>query len=93
MDVWIVSEYGVTKSWIKIKKIPYFDDPRKSVDAMPLCFSKNGDIVLVFGSIVAVYDGKHKTYKSRVDVVDAVVEANVYVESLVSPFGNEEPRQ
>ncbi|KAL7124510.1 hypothetical protein ABFS83_14G053200 [Erythranthe nasuta] len=90
-SVWVMKEYGVRESWTKIWTLSDFDDPKNRIrDAMPLCFRNNGDIAVAFGSSIVVYNGKNKLREIRGAIVNDIIESLVYVESLVSPFGDEE---
>ncbi|KAL3507355.1 hypothetical protein ACH5RR_032737 [Cinchona calisaya] len=82
-DVWVMKEYGVRDSWSKVVSVPYLGDPEKSRYSMPVCLLRNGEILLVFGSGLAVYNPKSSAF--RYPQVNGLEEVNMYVQSLVSP--------
>ncbi|KAL3507359.1 hypothetical protein ACH5RR_032741 [Cinchona calisaya] len=82
-DVWVMKEYGVRDSWSKVVSVPYLDDPEKSSYSIPVCLLRNGEILLVFGSGLVVYNPKSNAF--RYPRINGLEEVNIYVESLVSP--------
>ncbi|EYU32646.1 hypothetical protein MIMGU_mgv1a020901mg [Erythranthe guttata] len=94
ISVWVMMKYGMRESWTKIWTSSKLDYPGKVIcGASPLCLKKNGDITVAFGNNVVVYNGGNVLRKSRVDMLDGVIDSVVYVETLVSPFGDEEHGQ
>lgn len=89
INVWLMKRYGDAKSWTKIWTLPDFVEPRYP-SLSPLWVTNNGDVAVGYGSIVFVYDGVNNKCKSQVDMVEFLHHPKIYVESLVSPFGNEE---
>ncbi|XP_059309947.1 F-box/kelch-repeat protein At3g23880-like [Lycium ferocissimum] len=59
-DVWVMKEYGVKESWIKMYTIKYLSDlenPYFSRLLPPtLCMSKKGEILLVIGSTLMIHN-------------------------------------
>ncbi|XP_012842264.1 PREDICTED: F-box/kelch-repeat protein At3g23880-like [Erythranthe guttata] len=92
LDLWVMKEYGVTESWTKIwTKSDFVDRPDLSGGpTIPVCWTKNGDIVMVRGYDVLVCNGRNILRKSRVDMIGDRIDSIVYVESLVSPFIHQE---
>ncbi|XP_027116778.2 F-box/kelch-repeat protein At3g23880 [Coffea arabica] len=88
VDVWVMKEYGVRDSWSKVVSVPYLDDPEKSRYSFPVCLLKNGEILLVLGSGLVLYNPQSNTFKYR--QINGVEEVNMYAESLVSPLFIEE---
>ncbi|PIN13420.1 hypothetical protein CDL12_13946 [Handroanthus impetiginosus] len=85
-DVWVMKEYGVKESWSKVVTIPYVNDPGRFLYSKPLCMLPNGDISLVFGNHFIVYNVKDNSFRHpETSNVAAFLEADIYVESLVSP--------
>lgn len=83
VDVWVMKEYGVRESWSKVVSVPYMDDPGKSRYSFPVCLLRNGEVLLVFGSGLVVYNLKNSTF--RYLQINELEEVNMYVESLVLP--------
>ncbi|KAL7109503.1 hypothetical protein ACP275_06G179200 [Erythranthe tilingii] len=71
LDVWVMNEYGVSESWIKIVTVPYIHLPlsNPSILTPSLCVGPNGEILF-------------ECPKMR--SFGAFLEAGVYFESLVS---------
>ncbi|KAL1542525.1 F-box/kelch-repeat protein-like protein [Salvia divinorum] len=85
VDVWVLKVYGVSDSWMKLVVIPYLDDPWKGPYSTPLCVGGKGEILLVYGSGFVVYDRKKGSLRHpKIRNIDTFLEADVYVESLVS---------
>ncbi|KAG8390674.1 hypothetical protein BUALT_Bualt01G0108200 [Buddleja alternifolia] len=92
VDVWVLKRYGVKESWDKVVTVPYsLRDPWKGPYSTPLFIGPKGEVFLVYGSSFVMYDPKDNWFK-RPDMVDfgAFLEADVYVESLVSLVPNGE---
>ncbi|XP_059293584.1 F-box/kelch-repeat protein At3g23880-like [Lycium ferocissimum] len=93
LDVWVMKEYGVKESWTKMYTI---NCPGDEVDIChllcPLLFtSKKGEILVVFGSVSMIYNPKDESirYSEVINNFDGDYEAEIYVESLVSPFSTQ----
>ncbi|KAF7146087.1 hypothetical protein RHSIM_Rhsim04G0210700 [Rhododendron simsii] len=96
LNVWVMKEYGVEESWTKlfvVSNVPP-NVPGESFFeyCALLCFTKDGEFVLRLnlGASVklAIYNPKRKTYK-RIGMPQnwKGFDADLYVESLVSPLG------
>nr|XP_043640119.1 F-box/kelch-repeat protein At3g23880-like [Erigeron canadensis] len=83
-DMWVMKDYGVNESWTKLVSIPYLTDPGRDQYSVPLCISKDGKVLLQFGSKLFAYDSRNRSF-SEVENFDECLEACTYVESLVSP--------
>ncbi|XP_009614765.1 F-box/kelch-repeat protein At3g23880 [Nicotiana tabacum] len=92
-DVWVMKEYGVKESWTKMYSIRCPNDPGKYMFSPPLCMSNKGEILLVFGSIFMKYNPDDDSISyPEVTNFDACLEAEIYIESLVCPLLQNEPR-
>ncbi|XP_052490376.1 F-box protein CPR1 [Gossypium raimondii] len=95
VDVWIMKEYGVKESWIKLVSYYEPESIQASPFPVPLAFSKNGDKVLLFIAYkwchTATRTGKFVWYdleSQRVEKVEirgipASFDVDLYVDSLV----------
>ncbi|EYU32644.1 hypothetical protein ABFS82_14G033500 [Erythranthe guttata] len=91
INVWVMMKYGVRESWTKIWTFSYLEYSKTEICGVsPLCLKKNGDIIIAFENNVVVYNGRNELRKSRVEMLDGVIDSVVYVETLVSRFGDEE---
>lgn len=93
LDVWVMKEYGIKESWTLMLTIKYPGDEVEMCNLFyPLLFmSKKGEILVVFGSISMIYNPKDESIRySEVTNFDGYYEAEIYIESLVSPFSIEE---
>ncbi|XP_031113999.1 F-box/kelch-repeat protein At3g23880-like [Ipomoea triloba] len=89
MDLWVMREYGVNESWTKMFTIPPLYDPWNRTFSSPICISKNGEVVLVLGSTIVVFYPKSKALRyPEIINFSAILEADIYVESLVSPVAD-----
>lgn len=83
-DFWLMREYGVGESWARLRiTISY-------LCIKPLCFSKNGEAVMDIDGRLVLYNFGDHTCKDL--VVHGLpegdeIEADTYIESLVSPNG------
>ncbi|KAA8548436.1 hypothetical protein F0562_000120 [Nyssa sinensis] len=85
VDVWVMKEYNVKDSWTKLITIPY--STGRPLYSMPLCISKNDEILTESGSSLVIYNSTNNI--SRCPLIhhfQACVEVVTYVESLVSPI-------
>ncbi|GMI74250.1 CONSTITUTIVE EXPRESSER OF PR GENES 1, CONSTITUTIVE EXPRESSER OF PR GENES 30 [Hibiscus trionum] len=83
VDIWMMKEYGVKESWIKMVSVNQFK-PFDFVE--PLAFSKNGDraLMCIDHKRFVWYDLRSKRVKTvRIEGVPSLFEAEVLVESLV----------
>ncbi|KAI5654282.1 hypothetical protein M9H77_31469 [Catharanthus roseus] len=85
-DLWVMKEYGSHESWTKLVSIPYVNSPVNSTYSMPLYMLKNGEILLIFGTTLVVYNPKQNSFRyPQLNNLTTFFEVSVYVESLVSP--------
>ncbi|XP_027118999.1 F-box/kelch-repeat protein At3g06240-like [Coffea arabica] len=90
-DVWIMKEYGIRESWMKVLSIPHHESWAYPSYKL-LCTSEDEKILLINGPDLVLYnakDGSFKSYKvglssSSADLQFTLSDACVYVESLVS---------
>ncbi|KAK8282364.1 hypothetical protein V6Z11_D08G022100 [Gossypium hirsutum] len=98
-DVWIMKEYGVKESWVKLMSSTYPDLLLCSPSEVPLAFSKNGDKVLFHFKLnrdrrdsLVWYDlGSKRVEEVGIRGVPIVYDVDLYVESLV-PLNLNPPR-
>ncbi|KAK4430145.1 F-box/kelch-repeat protein [Sesamum alatum] len=89
-DFWVLKEYGIKESWTKVVSIPYLNDPGKFLYSKPLFMLPNGEILFVFGMHLVVYNPKDNCLRHpETSNLGAFLEADVYIESLVSPAASE----
>ncbi|CAH9071855.1 unnamed protein product [Cuscuta europaea] len=94
MDLWVMKEYGVAESWTKMVTIPRLDEPKDKSFCSSLCIADTGDVVLLCGSTIVVYDPKTKALRyPEIANFGDILEAETYVESLVSPVSDRETQQ
>ncbi|GLT97895.1 hypothetical protein SLE2022_154370 [Rubroshorea leprosula] len=86
VDIWMMKEYGVKESWTKLVSVKYPWNLTPSQLSKSLCFMKCNGILMFLGNYLAIFDMDGKTYKYPViyGVMDCD-EADIYIESLVSP--------
>ncbi|XP_058213036.1 F-box protein CPR1-like [Rhododendron vialii] len=102
LDVWVMKEYGVKESWTKLFVVsnvaPNVPGESFFEYCELLCFTKDGEFVLrlKLGASVklAIYNPKRKTFK-RIGMPQnwKGFDVDLYVESLVSPLGCNNPRR
>ncbi|KAL7081647.1 hypothetical protein ACP275_14G051700 [Erythranthe tilingii] len=106
MDVWVMTkkcgetEYSWTRVWKLCRDMMLYGHRGNTVCPLWLTRIENGDIVVTFGVSyglnVVVYSGSNVLHTSRVRTVDdpscldVEFEAKIFVESLVSPFGDQQ---
>ncbi|KAK4283593.1 hypothetical protein QN277_000528 [Acacia crassicarpa] len=84
--VWLMKDYGVRESWMKLVSIPYLPNPEDFSYSVPYCISKNGKVLLMFEFDLVLYDPKDQSFKyPRIEGGKGWFDAEVYVETLVSP--------
>ncbi|KZV50796.1 F-box/kelch-repeat protein-like [Dorcoceras hygrometricum] len=85
MDVWLMKEYGVRKSWTKVASIQFFLDLMENqyIRPCPLFLSADSRILINYGSNISVYDPGNPQIHHFSDSVDVV--GITYSESLTSP--------
>ncbi|CAN4120765.1 unnamed protein product [Withania somnifera] len=86
-DVWVMKEYGVKESWTKMFSIKYAGDPMGySMFSPPFCMSSEGEFLFKNGSFM-IYNPNDDSMRSpNVTNCDHLLEAKLYIESLVWPF-------
>ncbi|XP_017635966.2 F-box protein CPR1-like [Gossypium arboreum] len=90
VDVWIMKEYGVKESWVKLMSSTQPDLLPGSPFEVPLAFSKNGNKVLFHNKYsrgnrdsLVWYDlGSKRVEKVGIKGVPVVYDVYLYVESL-----------
>lgn len=86
MDIWVLKEYGVQRSWNIMVSFPYsfLTKPPHHIRPKILFVSGNGGILLHLGSNLIMY--KQFQYHETYPLIDNIeVEATTYIESFVSP--------
>ncbi|WOH14318.1 hypothetical protein DCAR_0933837 [Daucus carota subsp. sativus] len=91
-DLWILKGCGGEEFWTKLLTISYMDTLEYYWRLKPICFSVNGEILLLHNNkTILLYNTKDKTFDELLDLdfvgLPRWPEADVYtyVESLVSP--------
>lgn len=86
LDVWVMNEYGVKDSWLKMVSFSLAMCERTIYALNPLLVEGlNGEIFLIYGDSSLVYCPKlDKVYPASKNTMSFTA-ARVYVESLVSP--------
>ncbi|KAI8537932.1 hypothetical protein RHMOL_Rhmol09G0062600 [Rhododendron molle] len=85
-DVWIMKEYGKIDSWTKLFTIRDVAKPCSHTISTPLCISKNGELLILYGQHLSVYSPKNGTFRNLViQNANNCKQICTYVESLVSP--------
>ncbi|XVE81494.1 hypothetical protein DITRI_Ditri15bG0068900 [Diplodiscus trichospermus] len=90
-DVWVMREFGKRESWTKLVTVPYVPDHRSELCSKPLFVSGSGEILFHFGRMLILYNPKEKIFRIPVihgDAISDIDQAQIYVESLVSPTVN-----
>ncbi|XP_009775226.2 F-box/kelch-repeat protein At3g23880-like [Nicotiana sylvestris] len=93
VDVWVMKEYGVKESWVKIFTIKSPVDSTANIFYPPILMSNEGEILIQFVSRFTKYNSKDESIK-YLDVTNFApsLEAQIYVKSLVCPFIRKGPR-
>ncbi|KAL8051851.1 hypothetical protein ABFX02_06G175500 [Erythranthe guttata] len=87
VDVWIMKEYGVSESWVRIVTVPYMHLPlsNPSIHTPSLCVGPKGEILFKLGSDFLIYSPNDNRFRCpKMRSFGAFLEAGVYCESLVS---------
>lgn len=84
-DFWVMKECGAKVSWTKLFTIPFTIELPCHNRIEPLCFSVDGDIILLSGSSIVLYSPKKNEFKNLLDFYDDKLYVHTYVESLVKP--------
>ncbi|KAL3506361.1 hypothetical protein ACH5RR_031743 [Cinchona calisaya] len=87
IHLWVMKEYGVKESWTKIFTVSYRIDLWSNYCPPLLCRRKNGEIIVLQGWLLMVYNLKDDLDKDpQVNRFYGFIEANLYVESLINPL-------
>ncbi|KAI4317711.1 hypothetical protein L6164_025560 [Bauhinia variegata] len=85
--VWLMKEFGVRESWVKLVTIPYLPNPEDFSYSMPFCISENGQVLMMFEFDLVLYDPRDQSFKyPKIESGKGWFDAEVYVETLVSPL-------
>lgn len=84
---WVMKEYRVKESWMKMFTIRYPDVP---LFCSPFFTSNKSQILVTFGSTFMIYNSKDDSFRYP-DIINfgGYHEAEIYIESLVCPFSIE----
>ncbi|GKV19503.1 hypothetical protein SLEP1_g29756 [Rubroshorea leprosula] len=86
VDVWMMKEYGVKESWTKLVSVKYPLGLKSCQLSKAFCFMKYNGILMYLGKTLFLFNMDEKTYNYPVIFgVNDCHEADIYVESLVSP--------
>ncbi|XP_027165964.1 F-box/kelch-repeat protein At3g23880-like [Coffea eugenioides] len=86
VDLWVMKEYGVMESWIKMLTFPSFGIRGH----VPLCISRNGEVLIQFESTLKLYNLQGDSVGNpKIMNMDECCDAIYYVESLVSANAND----
>lgn len=83
-DVWVLQEYGVRESWIKLLSISVYRPMMWMVSKL-FCLSEDGKVLVSYGGNLGLYDPKEDSFWNH-DM--SFIGGCVYVESLISPAAN-----
>ncbi|XP_059305625.1 F-box/kelch-repeat protein At3g23880-like [Lycium ferocissimum] len=97
VDIWVMKTYGVKESWTKIFTINRpKDHPAGYLGYLfcpPFCMSNKGEVLCEFGATIMIYNPKDDSIRyAEVTNCEAFSDAAIYIESLVWPFCQKEPR-
>ncbi|RYR11832.1 hypothetical protein Ahy_B04g069341 [Arachis hypogaea] len=85
--VWLMKDYGVTESWIKLVTVPYLPNPEDFSYSGPYYVSEKGEVLLMFEFDLVLFDPSDRSFKyPRIQNGKGWFDAEVYVETLVSPM-------
>lgn len=85
--VWLMKDYGVRESWVKLVTIPYLPNPEDFSYSGPFCISENGELLLMFEFDLILYNPRDHSFKfPKIESGKGWFDAEVYVETLVSPM-------
>ncbi|KAK7303216.1 hypothetical protein RJT34_14118 [Clitoria ternatea] len=85
--VWMMKDYGVRESWVKLVTIPYLPNPEDFSYSGPYYISENGEVLLMFEFDLILYDPRDNSFKyPRIESGKGWFDAEVYVETMVSPM-------
>ncbi|CAA0829391.1 F-box/kelch-repeat protein [Striga hermonthica] len=91
-DVWIMDDYvNGNGGWANVVTIPYVDDFLTYHYKKVLFVLENGEVMLICGSKLVVFDAKDCSFRyPEMRNLSVLFAASNYFESLVSPLGNGE---
>ncbi|KAL4380409.1 hypothetical protein HN51_003704 [Arachis hypogaea] len=85
--VWVMKDYGVAESWIKLVTVPYLPNPEDFSYSGPYYVSEKGEVLLMFEFDLVLFDPSDRSFKyPRIQNGKGWFDAEVYVETLVSPM-------
>ncbi|MED6206706.1 hypothetical protein PIB30_029441 [Stylosanthes scabra] len=85
--VWVMKDYGVRESWIKLVTVPYLPNPEDFSYSGPYYVSDKGEVLLMFEFDLVLFDPSDRSFKyPRIQNGKGWFDAEVYVETLVSPM-------
>lgn len=85
-DLWVMKDFGVRQSWTKLLSIPYLDDPGVMQYSIPYYIADNGEVLMEGKDVLLIYNPKDGTFRySVINGARRLVEAELYIETLVSP--------
>ncbi|KAL3620058.1 hypothetical protein CASFOL_034970 [Castilleja foliolosa] len=88
MQLWVMKEYGVRDSWARVFVMPHMGCPGRYPHMLLVWLLSDDEILLSYGHVIVVYNTKGNTYRYLpMDNFHDIIQADVYVESLVSPSG------
>ncbi|XP_059629158.1 F-box protein CPR1-like [Cornus florida] len=98
--VWTMEEYGVRESWTALLHFSPAEKPDSEYVLSPLCYKKNGGILLQNSSshLVTYYRNGNSFVLSPFSIIEdelhvAKTKLHWYFESLVSPYSDNEKRR
>ncbi|KAL8511087.1 hypothetical protein ACS0TY_017782 [Phlomoides rotata] len=91
LDVWLMKEYGVKKSWDKVATVPKYNHPDCCETPTPLVIAPDGEVLLFYYySSIVIYNPKCDVFRHHkitglddesFNILDPFV---IYIESLAS---------
>ncbi|RVW12234.1 F-box/kelch-repeat protein [Vitis vinifera] len=86
VDVWVMEQYGVKKSWNKLVTVPYFPDPMTVDCTKPVFFLRDGAILMEFYGLLVLYNiDRDESTIPTIYGTRHCHEVEVYLETIVSP--------
>ncbi|KAL6318132.1 hypothetical protein AAG906_035637 [Vitis piasezkii] len=86
VDVWVMEQYGVKKSWNKLATVPYFPDPMTVDCTKPVFFLRDGAILMEFYGLLVLYNiDRDESTIPTIYGTRHCHEVEVYLETIVSP--------
>lgn len=94
MDLWVMNDYGVPDSWTRVFTVAHLGNPGFYPHSLRSSSLNDDEILFLYGCVIIIYDLKHEVFRyPLIRNVAAIQQADVYVESLVSPFVDEPDHQ